>query len=224
MAMSCLSAGAGFMSEDEIMGMFDSFFVEVDGRELELQSKRFESVLGQYRSGDFVAGCLPGVRVFFESLFLDQNGNPMYGADRETGLKKTVFIILVEGVFVDHQVHDGELSTDGILATLRQLQARWNDSARVLAFMSDALRQRQHRIAELERRLGRAKSIIATARRLRAGETLDNRFDLIWEENKKLAAGDDPLEVMAWALEQKDARGWTFSEGALADPLEEFRL
>ena len=46
----------------------------------------------------------------------------------------------------------------------------------------------------------------------------------MWEENKKLAAGEDPLEVIAWALEHKDGRGWTCSEGALADPLEEFRL
>ena len=206
------------------MGMFDSFYVEVDGREFELQSKRFECGLGHYRSGDFVAGCLPGVRVFFETLFLDGNGKPMYGAEREAGLQKTVFIALVEGVFVDFQVHEGELSTDEILASLRQLQARWSDSARVQAFMSDALRHRQQRIAKLERRLGRVESIIATARRLQAGETLDHRFDLIWEENKRLAAGEDPLEVIAWALEQKDAGGWPYPEGALADPLEEFRL
>ena len=59
---------------------------------------------------------------------------------------------------------------------------------------------------------------------MRAGETLDDRFDLMWEENKKLAAGEDPLDVIAWALEQEDGRGWFCSEGALADPLEEFRL
>ena len=206
------------------MGMFDSFYVEVDGRELELQSKRFECGLSVYRLGDFVAGCLPGVRVFFETLFLDGNRKPMYGAERETGLQKTVLIALAEGVFVDHQVLEGELGTDEILAALRQLQTRWSDSARVRAFMSDALRQRQQRIAVLEQRLGRVQSIIATTRRLRAGETLDHRFDLIWEENKKLAAGEDPLEVVAWALEQKDGRGWFCSEGALADPLEEFRL
>ena len=59
---------------------------------------------------------------------------------------------------------------------------------------------------------------------MRAGETLDHRFDLMREENKRLAAGEDPLEVIAWALEQKDGRGWACTEGALADPLEEFRL
>ena len=92
------------------MGMFDSFYVEVDGRELELQSKRFECGLSVYRLGDFVAGCLPGVRVFFETLFLDGNGKPMYGAERESGLQKTVFIAMAERVFVDYQVLEGELA------------------------------------------------------------------------------------------------------------------
>jgi len=206
------------------MGLFDSFYVEVDGREVELQSKRFERGLGHYRPGDFVAGCLPGVRVFFETLFLDGNGKPIYGAKREAGLQKTVFIALVEGVFVEHQVHADDLSTEAVLAILGQLRERWSDSARALAFMGDTLRRRQSRIAALERRLGRVESIIATARRLRAGETLDHRFDLIWEENKKLAAGEDPLEVVAWTLEQGDAGGWPPIDDTLADPLEEFRL
>ena len=206
------------------MGLFDSFYVEVDGREVEVQSKRFECGLGHYRPGDFVAGCLPGVRIFFESLSLNDKGQPIYGAERQNGRPRTVFIALAEGVFVEHQVHAGELSTEEILSTLRQLQARWSDSARVLAFMGDTLRRRQSRIAALERRLGRVESIIATARRLRAGETLNNRFELIREENQKLAAGEDPLEVVAWSLEQGDAEDWPSSGGMLADPLSEFRL
>jgi hypothetical protein len=135
-----------------------------------------------------------------------------------------VFIVLVEGVFVEDQVHSGELGTETILAIQQQLKERWSDSARVLAFMGDSLRQRQQRVAFLERQLARVESIIATARRLRAGEILDKRFDLIWGENQKLAAGEDPLEVIAWALAQSDANGWPCSEGALADPLAEFRL
>jgi hypothetical protein len=206
------------------MGLFDSFYVEVDGREVEVQSKRFECGLGHYRPGDFVAGCPPGVRVFFESLLLDDNGQPLYGSERQNGRPRTVFIALAEGVFVEHQVHADDLCTEAVLAILGQLRERWSDSARALAFMGDTLRRRQSRIAALERRLGRVESIIATARRLRAGETLNNRFELIWEENQKLAAGEDPLEVVAWTLEQGDAEGWPSSEGALADPLQEFRL
>ena len=206
------------------MGMFDSFYVEIDGREVELQSKRFECGLDHYRHGDWVAGALPGVRIFFDLLFLDENGKLVYGEQRDGAGKKTVFIVLVEGVFVEDQVHSGELGTEAILAIQQQLRERWSDSARVLAFMGDSLRQRQQRVAFLERQLARVESIIATARRLRAGETLDKRFDLIRGENQKLAAGEDPLEVIAWALAQTEARGWPCSEGALADPLAEFRL
>jgi hypothetical protein len=204
--------------------MFDSFHVEVNGREVEIQSKRFDCLLGQYRPGDFLGGCLPGVRVFFEELCLDENGQPLHGAERESGSQWIVCIALVEGVFVDYDVHAGMLSGDEILASLRQLQARWSDSARALTFMGDTLRCRQRRISALERRLGRVESIIATARRLRAGETLDRRFDLIWEEHRKLAAGEDPLEVVAWILEQGDANGWASTDGTPVDPLDEFRL
>jgi putative PIN family toxin of toxin-antitoxin system len=51
------------------MGMFDSFYIELDGREQELQSKRFDCGLNNYRLGDWVAGSLPGVCVItaFES-------------------------------------------------------------------------------------------------------------------------------------------------------------
>ncbi len=206
------------------MGMFDSFLVEIDGREQELQSKRFDCVLGHYRLGDWVAGSLPGVRVFFEHLYLDENGRQVYGDDRQRADKKTVLIALAEGVFVEHQSHDGELDAEAILPTLRQLQERWSDSARTLAFMGDALRRRQQRMAALERRLHRVKSVIATARRMRAGEALDKRYDLLWEENKKLAAGEDPLEVIDWALNDPDPGGWPLDEGTLADPLQEYRL
>lgn len=206
------------------MGMFDSFLVEIDGREQELQSKRFDCVLGHYRRGDWVAGSLPGIRVFFEHLYLDENGKQVYGDDQEHADNKTVFIALAEGVFVEYQSHEGELDAQAILPILRQLQERWSDSARALAFMADALRRRQQRITALERRLGRVKSIIATARRLRAGETLDKRFDLLWEQNRKLAAGEDPLEVIDWALNDLDPDGWPSDDGTLADPLNEYRL
>jgi len=34
------------------MGMFDSLYIELDGREQAIQTKRFDCVLGEYRLGD----------------------------------------------------------------------------------------------------------------------------------------------------------------------------
>jgi hypothetical protein len=61
------------------MGMFDSLYIEVDGREQELQSKRFDCCLNNYRVGDWIAGGPPGVRVYFDHLWLDGAGRQVYG-------------------------------------------------------------------------------------------------------------------------------------------------
>ena len=167
------------------MGMFDSLYIELDGRELQLQTKRFDNVLADYRLGDWIAGCLPGVRVYFYHLWLDDKGQQVYGSERDCSRKKTVFVVMVQGVFVDYQIHDDQLTAEAIEPILNQLREHWNDSARVRDFLVEALHTRQKRLALLERRLGRIRSIIASARRLKAGEGLNDRFDLLHEENKK---------------------------------------
>lgn len=206
------------------MGMFDSFHIEIENHPLALQSKRFACLMKNYHRGDFVDGAMPGVGVFFDEILLDEQGKEVFGEKHAATHHKTVFIVLVEGIFVEYQAHDGDLDNASILTITQQLKERWSDSARALAFMSGALRQRQQRLAVLNNQISRVKSIIATARRLRAGETLDGRFDLIWEENIKLAAGEEPLEVIAWALEDPGERGLPISEGTLSDPLAELRL
>ena len=65
------------------MGMFDSFYVEVDSQPMELQSKRFSCVLGDYQRGDFVDGAMPGVHVFFVPISLDEHGKRIYGEKPE---------------------------------------------------------------------------------------------------------------------------------------------
>lgn len=205
------------------MGMFDSFYVELDGREQELQSKRFDCYLNHYRLGDWVVGSLPGVRVYFDPLWLDGEGKQVYRADTGCARKTTVFIVLAQGVFVDYQIHEGELDAQAIEPVLRELRERWRDSARLQGFLTEALRTRQQRIASLEHRLGRVQSILASARRLKAGESLDGLFGLLHEEDKKLAAGEDPLDVIAWFLSDEAASGF-WGNGTLIDPLEEHRL
>jgi hypothetical protein len=206
------------------MGMFDSFYIELDGREQEIQSKRFDCVLEHYRLGDWVSGSLPGVRVYFDSLWLDATGKQVYRAEDNCVRKTTVFIVLAQGVFVEYQIHESELANDAIEPVLRELRERWSDSARLQGFLLETLRTRQQRIASLERRISRVNSIIANARRLQAGESLGGRIGLLYEEDKKLAAGDDPLDVIAWTLSGEGSRGWFGGDGTKPDPLEEYRF
>ena len=206
------------------MGMFDTLHIELDGRDLKIQTKRFECSLGDYRLGDWIFGSLPGVRVYFDQIQLDAAGQRVYGADAECARQMTVFIVLTQGVFVDYLVKEGELAAEAIETVLRELRERWSDSARLQAFLVETLRTQQQRMAVLERRLGRVQSIIATARRLKAGEALDGRFGLIHEEDRKLAAGDDPLEVIAWVLSDAAPGAPFYGEGTTPDPLEEYRL
>ena len=133
-------------------------------------------------------------------------------------------LIRIQGVFVDYQIHEGELAADAIEPVLRELRERWGDSARLQGFLVDTLRTRQQRIASLEQRLGRVRSIIASTRRLKGGETLDGLFGLLHEEDRKLAAGEEPLDVIAWALSDEATNRGFFGNGTNLDPLEEYRL
>ncbi len=206
------------------MGMFDSLYIELDGREQQIQTKRFDCVLEDYRLGDWVSGGLPGVRAYFYPLWLDGAGKQVYRAEAGCVRKTTVFVVLVQGVFVDYQVHEGELAAEVIAPILRQLRERWSDSAHMQGFLLETLRTQQQRIAALEQRLGRVRSIIASARRLQAGESLGGILGLIHEEDKKLAAGEEPLAVIAWALSDETPEGWLWGNRSSPDPLDEYRL
>lgn len=206
------------------MGMFDSLDIELDGRAPAIQTKRFDCTLGHYRRGDWVGGVPPGVRVYFDVLYLDAKAVPVYGPDAEPARTLTLFFVLAHGVFVEYRVCDGELAADAIERTLTELRERWSDSSRLLGFLAEALRTKQRQTALLRGRLARVATVVDSARRLRAGETLDPGLALIHDEDRKLADGEDPLEVVAWVLGD-EATGWAFwGDGTSPDPLDEYRL
>lgn len=206
------------------MGMFDSLRIELDGRDLEVQTKRFDCILDHYRPGDWIGGAPSGIRVYFDILNLDAKGALVYRADAECARTLTLFVVLAQGVFVEYQFRDGALTPEAIARTRLELHERWSDSARLIGFLVETLRTRQQEIAALTHRLGRVSSVVRNARRLRAGETLGGVFGLLHEEDRKLADGEDPLEVVAWVLGDDASGLWLWSEGTSPDPLDEYRL
>lgn len=204
--------------------MFDSLRIELDGHELEIQTKRFDCALDQYRVGDSIGGAPPGIRVYFDVLHLDAKGARLYSTAAEPARTLTLFFALAHGVFVEYEVRDGALAAEAIERALRELRERWSDSARLLAFLVDALRKKQQQGARLRARLARIASVVESARRLRAGETRGGVLGLIHEEDRRLAEGEDPLEVVAWVLGDETAGWGLWGEGTRADPLDEYRL
>jgi hypothetical protein len=207
------------------MGMFDSLYIMLDGRETEVQTKRFDCALASYRLGDCVDGATPGVRVYFDELDLDAGGNLVYGRSDEAARSLTLFVVLAHGVFVEYSVSEGRLGPPAIQERIAQLRERWSDSARLVDFLVGVVRDRQQVIERLKGRINRATATITSARKLRAGEELKGLLGLVHEEDRLLTRGDDPLDVVEWALGSDGlAWGWRSGAGASADPLADYRL
>lgn len=205
------------------MGMFDSFHIKLHGKDFEVQTKRFDCCLDRYRIGDCVSGAGSGVRVYFDTLDLDADDKPVYRDPEPAARSFTLFLVLVQGVFAEYDLVAGRLDPPGVQQRIRELRERWSDSARLLDFLVDRLRERQQTVAELKGRIHCAASAIAGARRLRAGESLDTMFGILHEEQERLTHGDDPLDVIEWAL--NEGRAWGFCGGGTpVDPLADYRL
>ena len=87
------------------------------------------------------------------------------------------------------------------------------------------MRDKQQVIERLKGHIDRATATIASARKLRAGEELKGLFRLVHEQDQRLTRGDDPLDVVEWALGSEElAWGLRSSAGASADPLADYRL
>ncbi len=204
------------------MGMFDSLIIELEGRELEIQTKRFDCILETYRPGDWIAGAAPGIRVYFDVLQLDGNGNLVYATNGVRTL--TLFIVIAQGVFVTYQLCNDELITEKIEQTIRQLQAEWRDSARLQHVLIEALLAKQERIRLLQAQLRRATTVIDNARRLKNGDLLNSVFDRVHEETQRLIKGEDPLEIVASVLANEEAICGLLRDNADVDLLADYRL
>jgi hypothetical protein len=197
----------------------------LDGRETEVQTKRFDCAFATYRLGDCIDGAAPGVRVYFDERDLDASGNRVYGRSDEATRSLTLFVVLAHGVFVEYSVSEGRLEPPAIQERIAQLRERWSDSARLVDFLVGIVRDKQQVIAQLKGCINRATATIASARSLRAGEELKGLFGRVHEEDQRLTRGDDPLDVVEWALGSDELPwGWRSGAGASADPLADYRL
>ena len=207
------------------MGMFDSLYIEIDGKDTQVQTKRFDCCLASYHLGDCIDGATPGVRAYFDELDIDQSGRLVYGRADDAARSLTLFVVVVQGVFAEYCLDEGRLEPRAIEERIRQLRERWADSTRVIDFLVGVVMNKQQTIASLNGRIAHAASAIASARRRRAGEDPKERFGLPREADERLTRGDDPLDVVEWALGEAGSRwGFGSGRGAAADPLEDYRL
>ncbi len=205
------------------MGMFDSFMVEIEDKTIELQTKHFDSVLEHYRVGDVVGGAPGGIRVYLDTVGLDAEGKHVW-RDEEMAKRWTVLLALAHGVFVDYEVEAGALDTETALRRIREVQEKWEDSARLLNRLILALSEKQARVDDLHGRINHARNAIAETRRLRAGDDDKDRRFRFHEYIKRLDQGDDPLDVVEWTLSEKHS-GWFVRSGPdERNPLEPYLL
>ena len=204
------------------MGMFDTLLIEIEDHPIELKTKRFDSVLEIYRTGDAVGGAPGGVSVFFDSLRVDAGYRLVWrDEDAEAARAFTVFIVLVQGVFTDYEVVSGVVAD--VAAHIASLKEKWSDGVRLTARWVEFLETKQRENRQLQARLRRTVSVLDYAERLRSGEDLSNlRFLIKHEAEQRLDAGEDVLAVLRATLGDKSGtQEWIASR---PDPLEEYRL
>ncbi len=206
------------------MGMFDTLRIDIDGKPVDLQSKRFDQTLRTYRVGDAIAGARAGVQVYFDVCWLDTRYHRVFAAGEAQNVF-TVFVILAHGIFVDFEVASGELDEAGISIRIDALRERWTDSARLIERLSGFVRRHQMKAEQLQHQIRRIQTVLedkgppATAKRPR----IDLRS--VNPDLKRLDQGEPLADVIAAILGDTRSREiWQTEFEAPGSSLEEQRL
>jgi hypothetical protein len=205
------------------MGMFDSLLIPLGDREVEIQTKRFDCVLATYRVGDVVSGAAPGLRVYFEHVRIDEDGQLVHRESERPNKDWTLFFVLANGILVDTEAVVGLLCEESILQRISMLTGSWRDSARLLERLSTFVAEKQKRINRMRSSINAARHVIQDARRLRQGDNLSGPFSLMDESSRRLKRGDDPLEVIESVLDH-DHQLFHADPGVPTDRLVDYRL
>jgi len=133
------------------MGMFDSFYVEYQEKEHEVQTKQFENLLDVWRIGDVVNQPKAGVQVYFEERFWNTGTDVMdYPFEHDTA-NCVIFIVIANGVFVYSNVVDdfhtkNALNRSMVLNEIKTLQEEWSDVNKQNEFFVNHLNKKQREI------------------------------------------------------------------------------
>lgn len=204
--------------------MFDSLRVEHNGHTLDVQTKRFECLLYNYRVGDWICGAPPGVVAYFDILRIDEEGQLVYGPKEASVPAYTLLAVLAHGVFVDYAIRDGEMEPEAIAQALMQRRETWQDSARLLGFFVEQVRLKQQRLLNYAGVLRTAQMAIEHVQERRAGRRPERDFwGSFHPEIKRLDDGEDPLEVIASILAHPESDRPLLNDPP-PDPLADYRL
>lgn len=206
------------------MGMFDTLNIDIDGKPIELQSKRFDQTLRSYHVGHAIAGAEAGVHVYFDVCRLDASYQRVFAREKAENVF-TVFVVLAHGIFVDFDVARGELDDAVITVRIDALRERWTDSARLIERLNEFVRRHQMKTEQLQHQIRRIQTVLEdkgppeTAQRPRIDIRSFN------PDLERLDQGEPLADVIAAILEDPSSREiWQTEIEAPGASMEEHRL
>jgi len=169
------------------MGMFDSFIIQHEGVEREIQTKDFFNAMDRYRVGDVVRGAVPGVQVLHDYFYLDHDGT-MTWKDGEKDREIHVFLTIRFGVFMNYDLVEEQLTQEAIEKRVFALQSEaMADSAKFELICIESLIQKTERIDQLS---GAIHSIRRAVEATKMSEKELNAAFFISEDQKRANAGE----------------------------------
>ena len=195
----------------------------IDDHPIELQTKHFDNILGHYHLGDSISGAPSGVTVYYDLLDIDDKGKQIYNREK-INKSYTVFVVLVQGIFIDYTVETDKLDKPKIESRIKKLRKHWSDSSHVSLAWLDFIRNKQKTISVLNRQIHDVQAVIDYSRQLEAGEDMSKKHLFFkTKETKRLQKGEDPLAIIESVLNNKDPE-LLFSVRAFDDSLQCYRL
>ena len=169
------------------MGMFDSFFIQHEGVEREIQSKKFDNTLDRYHVGDVVFGAEPGIQIVPDYFYLDSEGE-MTWEDEKKEREIQVFLIIRFSIFMHYCWVDGAMTDEAIEKKVSTLQLETlADSAKFELICIESLKQKTARIKQQTRAIQSIAGAVNATKM--TDEELKKAF-FVSENDKRAQAGE----------------------------------
>lgn len=197
------------------MGMFDTFHIQDQGRQLAIQSKRFARILSDYRLGDFVEfdiTAAPGVQTYIE----DHKQNWSDPACRT----EWIVLLLVDGCFLDAFVAPDKAAAENagqLMTRLWQSPVRQAEAFQRYARIHYKTRIAQQRALEQASRL--LRDYVEWKQRETKGEVDTSLFGFMRHDFSK----ESWDRAIARLLEMPEYREWVpveYGELVIDNPLD----